>query len=359
MRIQSIDLMNYRNYKQLSLNFGSGIHIFYGDNAQGKTNILEAIYLCATAHSHRGSKDRELIAFDEEEAHAKMFVERGERTHRIDVHLRKSRSKGIACDGITLKKASELFGLVNTVFFSPEDLQLVKEGPAQRRKFIDSELCQLDRIYCHNLLHYNRVLTQRNLILKSGNAQMVDTLPVWDEQFVRFGREVIERRARFLAELGELVGAIHAKLSGNKEKLSVCYEPNVPAAELEERLFFSKERDFRHKTTMTGPHRDDIIIMVDGVDIRRFGSQGQQRTAALSLKMAEIELVRNYAKDTPILLLDDVLSELDSKRQTQLLDSIEGIQTMITCTGLDDFVNHRFSVDRVFRVVKGTVRSEN
>lgn len=359
MRIQSIDLMNYRNYRQLSLNFGSGINIFYGDNAQGKTNILEAVYLCAASHSHRGSKDRELISFGEEEAHAKMFVERGERTHRIDVHLRKSKSKGIACDGITLKKASELFGLVNTVFFSPEDLQLVKEGPAQRRKFIDSELCQLDRLYFYNLLNYNRALAQRNLIVKSGNAQMLDTLSVWDEQLVRFGREVIRRRADFIEQLGELVGAIHAKLSGNKEQLSICYEPNVQEAELEERLLALKERDFRHKTTMTGPHRDDIIIMIDGIDIRRFGSQGQQRTAALSLKMAEIELVRNYVKDTPVLLLDDVLSELDGKRQMQLLDSIEGIQTMITCTGLDDFVNHRFPMDKVFRVVQGTVRNEN
>lgn len=359
MRIQSIDLQNFRNYKTLSLSFNEGINIFYGDNAQGKTNILEALYLCATAHSHKGSRDREMISFDAEEAHAKMMIERRDMEHRIDLHLKKNRSKGIACDGIPLKKASELFGLINIVFFSPEDLQLVKNGPAERRKFIDSELCQLDKIYFNNLLNYNKVLNQRNLILKDCRSEMMDTLSVWDEQLVRFGKEVIARRELFIHQLNPLVESIHAKLSGNKEKLTICYEPNVEYERLEEQIFYLKDRDFRYKTTMTGPHRDDIIIMIDGIDIRKYGSQGQQRTAALSLKMAEIELVRDYVKDTPVLLLDDVLSELDSTRQIKLLNSIEGIQTMITCTGLDDFVNHRFHMDKVFRVVKGTATNEN
>ncbi|MGN0299248.1 MAG: DNA replication/repair protein RecF [Lachnospiraceae bacterium] len=359
MRIQSIDLQNFRNYETLSLRFSPGINIFFGDNAQGKTNILESIYLCGTSHSHRGSKDREMIAFQAEESHAKMLLQRREMEHRIDVHLKRNRTKGIACDGIPLRRASELFGMINIVFFSPEDLQLVKNGPAERRKFIDSELCQLDKIYFSNLLNYNKVLNQRNILLKENRMDMLSMLSVWDEQFIRYGKEVIERREKFIKQLNPLVSEIHSRLSGDKERLSICYEPNVSASELERQLFQSKERDFRHKTTMTGPHRDDIIIMIDGIDIRKYGSQGQQRTAALSMKMAEIELVREYVKDTPVLLLDDVLSELDSKRQMQLLNSIKGIQTMITCTGLDDFVNHRFHVDKVFQVVKGTVICEN
>lgn len=355
MIIQSLDLQNYRNYANLSLQFSSGINIFYGDNAQGKTNILEAIYLCGTSHSHRGSKDREIIAFGADEAHIKMFVERRQMPHRIDMHLKKNKSKGIACDGIPLKRISELFGAVNLVFFSPEDLQLVKNGPAERRRFIDTELCQLDGIYVRNLLDYNKVLAQRNAILKDSYPQMLDTLDVWDMQLVRFGREVISRRRTFINQLNEMVGRLHERLSDSNERLSICYEPSVTEDSLEGQLIASRSKDFRYKTTMTGPHRDDIIIMVDGIDIRKYGSQGQQRTAALSLKLAEIELVRDYVKDTPVLLLDDVLSELDSKRQTQLLNSIDGIQTMITCTGLDEFVTNRFHMDNVFQVVKGRV----
>lgn len=361
MRIDSIELKNFRNYQEMSLSFDGGINIFYGDNAQGKTNILEAIYLAGTSKSHRSSKDRELIRFDAEEAHIKMLVERGSHTERVDMHLKKSKSKGIAINGLPIRRASELFGIVNLVFFSPEDLQLIKSGPGERRKFIDLELCQLDKIYVYNLVNYNKALIQRNTLLREQymNPQLAELLDVWDLQLTRFGVPMIRARAAFLEKLAGLIRGIHSSLSGGKEELSILYEPSVQAVEFEILLAQNRSRDIRQKGTTIGPHRDDISFVVNGVDIRKFGSQGQQRTAALSVKLAEIELVKELIHDTPVLLLDDVLSELDSSRQEQLLGSIHGIQTMITCTGLDDFVDHRFQMDKIFHVVNGTVTREN
>lgn len=361
MRVDSLELKHYRNYGEAVISFDPGINIFYGDNAQGKTNILEAIYLAATSKSHRGSRDREIISFQAEESHVKMMVARENRTDRVDIHLKKSKSKGIAINGIPIRKASELFGIVNVVFFSPEDLQLIKSGPGERRKFIDLELCQLDKIYVYNLVNYNKALIQRNTLLREQYNQpgLTDMLDVWDAQLVRFGAPMIRAREAFLQQLETLIGSIHSSLSGGKEQLSVLYEPSVTAEGFAQKLMDNRERDIRQKGTNAGPHRDDISFVVNGVDIRKFGSQGQQRTAALSVKLAEIELVKNLIKDTPVLLLDDVLSELDGNRQNQLLNSIHGIQTMITCTGLDDFVDHRFHMDKVFHVVNGTITREN
>ena len=361
MKIRTMDLNQFRNYGELSLEFDPGINIFYGDNAQGKTNILEAVYLCGTNKSHRGSRDREMIRFGEEEAHIRMMVERRETLRRIDIHLKKNKAKGIAVDGLPLRKASELFGIVNVVFFSPEDLQIIKNGPAERRRFVDLELCQLDKIYLYELVNYNKALMQRNLLLREipWKPDLLDTLERGDEQLARFGSRIVRLRSRFIAELGDMILRIHRGLSGGREELKILYEPDCGEDEILEKLSSGRQRDLKQKTTMSGPHRDDISFSVNGVDIRRFGSQGQQRTAALALKMAEIELVRKVTEDEPVLLLDDVLSELDENRQTQLLNSIDGIQTMITCTGLDDFVNHRFHMDKIFRVSEGTVKKEN
>lgn len=223
------------------------------------------------------------------------------------------------------------------------------------------ELCQLDRVYLHELSGYNRVLTQRNRLLKdlSFRPELIDTLDVWDLQLSEYGKKVIEGRERFICALGEIVHKIHGNLSGGRENLLVSYEKNVSKEDLYERIRQNRERDIRLKTTSAGPHRDDLIFEADGVDIRKFGSQGQQRTAALSLKLSEIELVKQVIQDTPVLLLDDVLSELDQNRQNYLLNSIHDIQTLITCTGLDEFVGHRFSINKVFKVVEGSVSGEN
>lgn len=361
MIVKSIKLQNFRNYRELDLAFDERTNIFCGDNAQGKTNILEAVYLSGTTRSHKGSRDRDMIYFGEEEAHLRTLIQKGDMEYQIDIHLKKNRAKGIAINGVPIRKASELFGIANFVFFSPEDLGIIKQGPAERRRFLDMELCQLDKVYLHHLSAYHRVLNQRNKLLKdlSFHPELLDTLDVWDMQLAEYGKKVIEGRERFIEALGEIVHKIHANLSGGKESLQVNYEKNVSSEELYEHIRRNREKDVRMKTTSVGPHRDDLLFMTDGIDIRKFGSQGQQRTAALSLKLSEIELVKQEIQDTPVLLLDDVLSELDQNRQNYLLNSIHDIQTMITCTGLDEFVGHRFSINKIFRVVEGSVSGEN
>ena len=357
MYIESIQLKNFRNYELLELDLDKGTNIFYGNNAQGKTNILEALYLCGTTKSHKGSKDREMIQFGEEDAHIRMMIKRNQLPYKIDMHLRKNKAKGIAINGIPIKKASELFGIVNMVFFSPEDLNIIKNGPGERRRFLDLELCQLDKIYLTDLAAYNRIINQRNKLLKDiyMRPDLKDTLDIWDMQMVQYGKKIIEKRRAFIEELNEVIQDIHSNLTGGMEKLDIIYEPSCLSEDFETVLSANREKDLKMKLTSSGPHRDDLCVMANGIDIRKYGSQGQQRTAALSLKLSEIYIVERKIKDTPILLLDDVLSELDSNRQTYLLKSIHDIQTMITCTGLDDFISHQFEINRVFQVQAGIV----
>ncbi len=355
MIIKSIELADYRNYDSLTMEFSSGTNILYGDNAQGKTNILEAIFVSATTKSHKGSKDKDIINFDKEEAHIRTYIEKEGIESRIDMHLRRNKSKGLAVDGQRLKKAADLIGMCNVVFFSPEDLGIIKNGPSERRRFVDMELCQLDSFYFYNLSNYNKIVDQRNSLLKDMffNPQLKDTLNIWDMQLVSYGSKIIERRKLFVEQLNEIIGDIHYSLSGGRERIRVQYEPDVEIEEFEKKLSSNQERDIKAKMTTVGPHRDDFSFLIGDIDIRKFGSQGQQRTAALSLKLSEIELVKKITKDTPVLLLDDVLSELDSNRQNYLLNSIGEIQTIITCTGLEEFVNNRFEIDRVYKVTNG------
>ena len=334
MYIESVQLQNFRNYRELHLNFDKGTNIFYGDNAQGKTNILESVYICGTTKSHKGSKDKDLIRFGKEESHIRMLIKKDGLSYKIDMHLRKNKAKGVAINGLPIKKARELFGIVNLVFFSPEDLNIIKNGPGGRRRFMDLVLCQLDQIYLTDLAGYNHIVNQRNKLLKDmyHNPALRDTLEIWDMQMLQYGQKVISKRKEFVKDLNTVIQEIHSNLTGGEEKLEVLYEPSTEAEFFEETLKKNRDRD-----------------------IRKFGSQGQQRTAALSLKLSEIYLVKEKIKDTPVLLLDDVLSELDSNRQTYLLDCIHDIQTLITCTGLDDFVSHQFHLNKVFKVVKGEV----
>ena len=333
MIIKSIELKNFRNYEELNLNLDGGTNILYGDNAQGKTNILESIYVSGTTKSHKGSRDKEMIRFGENEAHIRTMVEKNQMSYQIDMHLKKNRSKGIAINGVPIRKASELFGVLNMVFFSPEDLNIIKNGPSERRRFLDSEICQLDKIYLSDLTKYNKVLNQRNKLLKDMvfHPDLENTLSVWDMQLI----------------------------SGGREQLTLTYEPDIEEAFFEDELNRAKEKDRKYCSTSVGPHRDDISFFIGDIDIRKFGSQGQQRTSALSLKLSEIELVKRCIHDTPVLLLDDVLSELDSNRQNYLLNSIHDIQTVITCTGLDEFVRNRFQIDKIFEVISGTVSEKN
>ena len=343
MVIKSLKLKNYRNYDLLDLKFDPKTNILYGDNAQGKTNILEALYLSGTTKSHRGTKDRDVIQFGYDESHIETIIEKRNIDFQIDMHLKKNSPKGIAIDKVPIRRAGELFGIVHFVFFSPEDLNIIKEGPAGRRRFIDLELSQLDKIYLNNLSNYNRIINQRNSLLKDiyGQRNLIETLDIWDMQLAEYGKKILERRKQFIKQVNDIIADIHYKLTGGKERITLTYESSLGNITFETALSKYRERDLRMKS------------------IRKFGSQGQQRTAALSLKLSEIELVKEELNDTPILLLDDVLSELDKHRQNYLLDSIDNIQTIITCTGLDEFVNHRFSINKIFHIKNGHAVNAN
>ena len=358
MYIESMELKDFRNYEFLSMRFDKGTNIFYGDNAQGKTNILESIYMAATTKSHRGSKDREIIKIGEEESHIRLCIKKSDISHRIDMHLRKSKNKGVAIDGLPIRRTTELFGLLNVIFFSPEDLSIIKNGPSERRRFLDLELCQLSRLYYQNLSSYSKILNQRNNLLKqiAYNKSLMDTLDVWNMQLVDYGRKIIQIREEFINELQEIMSIQHANLTGGKEDIKLVYRPNCSDDEFENSLFSAMERDAFQKTTTVGPHRDDLQFLTQGEDLRKYGSQGQKRTAALSLKMAEIQIVEEAIGEKPILLLDDVLSELDRSRQNYLLENIKGIQTIITCTGLEEFVTNGINIDKKFEIVNGGIQ---
>ncbi|MCR4568724.1 MAG: DNA replication/repair protein RecF [Pseudobutyrivibrio sp.] len=357
MIIKSIELENFRNYESLNIDFDDNTTILFGDNAQGKTNILEAAYMSGTTKSHKGSRDKEIIRFNQNESHIKTIVLKNDREYQIDIHLKKNKSKGIAINRVPIKKAADLFGLVNIIFFSPEDLNIIKNGPSERRKFMDAELCQIDKIYLSDLTNYNKALNQRNALLKEmiSKPELKETLPIWDEQLINYGKKIITRRQQFINDINIIVKDIHSKITSNKEKIEVTYDPNIEDIFFLDELVKNKEKDMRFCQTSVGPHRDDIKITVDGIDIRKFGSQGQQRTCALSLKLSEIKLVENTINDKPILLLDDVLSELDKNRQSDLLDNLLDTQTIITCTGIDEFVKNRFKLNTVYKVTDGSI----
>ena len=361
MLITRIRLNNFRSYEELVFEPTKGLNVIVGPNAAGKTNILESIFYAALGRSHRTSRDGELINRKYHGAYLGIELESEAGRRTIEIKLRDNEHKAIKVDGRKLNRMGELMGVLNTVMFSPEDLSIVKSSPQERRRFMDMELCQLDKLYVHNLLNYNKALLQRNKLLKDISFQpsLEDTLDVWDEQLVNYGCERISIRRNFINNLNDIIFNIHRKLSGDKEELVLGYEPSVKEDEFKKELDISRERDIRQKLTGCGPHRDDMSFNIGGMDIRKYGSQGQQRTCALSLKLSEIELVKKITGDNPVLLLDDVLSELDGNRQNYLLDSIDSVQTIVTCTGLDEFINYRFQFDKVFRVSEGHIYYEN
>lgn len=357
MIVKSLELKNFRNYERLSIDFDPSTNIIYGDNAQGKTNILEAICVSGTSRSHRGSRDKDMIRFGEQEAHIRTIVEKNSSEYRIDIHLKNNHSKGIAINKVPIKKSSDLFGILNIIFFSPEDLAIIKNGPDKRRRFIDMELCQIDRVYLYNLTEYSKTLNQRNKLLKDivFNKKLLDTLPVWDDKLAEYGSKIIKRREEFVETIAPLVSELHRQISNDREEVELFYEKNVSADGMREALDFAYDNDMRLGSTTKGPHRDDLRFDLGGVDLRKFGSQGQQRTAALSLKLSEVTMMEKETGEKPVLLLDDVLSELDSNRQKDLLKSLSDTQTLITCTGLDDFVKNQYQVNKVFEVKNGVI----
>lgn len=344
MRIKNLQLKNFRNYENLSVSFDPNVNIIYGENAQGKTNILESIYMCGLGKSHRSSKENEIIRLGEAESHIKGEFLNEDISLRIDIHLKRSGMKGIAVNRIPIKRISELYGKVSVVIFSPEDLELIKRGPSLRRNFLNQELCQIDPIYVEDLINYSKILKQRHELFKAmeekpeKRPELSETLDIWDLQLVNFGTNLIRRRRKFIDILNECIFDIHYDLTGGKEKLKLIYAPSVNEDDYYEELRKMRERDRVYKNTSVGPHRDDLRFFEKEKDLKVFGSQGQQRTCVLSLKLAEIKMIENAKREKPILLLDDVLSELDRSRQMKLLKGMGDTQTIITCTGMDEFI---------------------
>ena len=358
MYIKELSLKDFRNYEELNIALDHGINIFHGDNAQGKTNILEAIYLCATARSHRTHREKEIIKWGTECAHVKLKIKKKYVEDTIDFHL-SQKSKSALINKMPIGKLGELFGALNVVMFSPEDLQLIKNSPKERRRFLDIELCQIDKLYYYALRQYHKVLKQRNLMLKQYSKQKeYSMLDIWDMQLEEYAKTVIEKRITFIAELNEIASSIHRDISGKKENLQIVYMPSIESENFSEKMLKYREKDILYQTTSIGPHRDDLKFLINDTDVKTYGSQGQQRTVVLSMKLAELKIMKKYIGESPILLLDDVLSELDEKRQTDLFKYTESIQTLITCTGVEQSVWNTQKIGKLYNVTKGQVTAD-
>ncbi|MDR3239861.1 MAG: DNA replication/repair protein RecF [Clostridiales bacterium] len=360
MRLHTISFKDFRNLEDNVCSLGPNVNVIFGENAQGKTNFLEAAYLCATGRSQRAAPDREMIRFEADEAHVQaMIAEDHAAADQIDIHLRKAGKKSAAVNHEPVRRLGDLFGHLLTVVFSPEGLQLIKAGPGERRHFLDMELCQINPVYYYELRQYYQILKQRNHLLKLIQQKTEDreSLSVWDRQMADHGRRISVYRREFVERLNPLAASMHSRITGGKEVLSVSYRPNVKGDDFEERLRRGWDRDIALGGASVGVHRDDLVFMIGLTDARVYGSQGQQRTAALAAKLAEVSLIREYKGCDPVLLLDDVLSELDQSRQRFLLDSAGGIQTIITCTGAEDVIKQLPADTAVLRMAGGRLRT--
>lgn len=359
MVLESLDLTDFRNYETQHIDYSGGTDIFFGKNAQGKTNILESICVLALTKSHKSAKDRDMVHFGSNEAHIRGIVRQESIPVKLDVHLRAGGKKALAIDGQRQKKASDFVGNLRVVFFSPEDLGIIKNGPSERRRFIDIQLCQTDRTYLNDLSAYNKLILQRAKLLDKirDYPGYRATLDILDEQTVDYGSRVIRRRSEFLNEISITASSVHMDLTSGKEMLILKYEPDTEISDYADRMRANRDRDVHSGRTNVGPHRDDMSVISNEQNLRKFGSQGQIRTAALSLKLAETEMVKKTGGEAPVLLLDDVLSELDSERQKQLLSSIGDMQTLITCTDIQNIKGH-LKYNRSFRVEDGRVTEE-
>lgn len=359
MFIKRLQMLNYRNYNVLDISLGPHVNVFMGDNAQGKTNILEGIYYCAFARSHRTSKDRELINWNSDNVLLSVTVGRERLDKRIDISILKDGKKAIQINKIKIKKIGELFGNFNVVMFSPEDLKIIKDSPGVRRKFIDMELCQLNPKYYYNLVQYNKVLNERNSILRNRNINK-DILDVYDMQLVEFGYNIIMDRLEYIEKLNKYSTKIHSDITSGKERIEFKYVSTIKDLENIRESFYSlleknRVRDCERGITSVGPHRDDFTVLINDIDTKSYGSQGQQRTAVLTIKFSSLKIIKELTGEHPVLLLDDVLSELDFSRKRYILSTIGDIQTIITCTGIEDLYEYLDDKSKVFKVKDGEI----
>ncbi|WP_391206060.1 DNA replication/repair protein RecF [Psychrobacillus sp. L4] len=368
MYIERLELKDYRNYDSIQLDFSSKINVLIGENAQGKTNLMESLYVLSMAKSHRTANDKELIRWDADYGKIKGDIQK--RYGRLPLELILSKKgKKAKVNHLEQTKLSYYIGQLNVVMFAPEDLYLVKGSPQVRRRFLDMEIGQISPVYLHDLLHFQKVLKQRNHILKQhqGKSLLNDVMfDVYTEQYIDAAVKVIQKRFQFMDLLQKWAEPIHFGISRGLEKLTVSYHTasgikadwseNEMKDHLEKRLFESQKRELDRGVTLTGPHRDDLQFFVNNYDVQTYGSQGQQRTTALSLKLAEIELIKQEVGEAPVLLLDDVLSELDDYRQSHLLNTIQGdVQTFVTTTSVDGLAHETIQQAQMFHVEQGAV----
>ncbi|WP_281883258.1 DNA replication/repair protein RecF [Paenibacillus sp. YYML68] len=365
MHLKKISIENYRNYEHLELSTDAKVNIIVGPNAQGKTNLLESIFVLALTKSHRTNQDKELIRWNEKSARLHAEIDKRYGSLQLDLTI-SQQGKRAKVNGLEQRKLSNFIGSLNVVMFAPEDLEIVKGSPAVRRRFLDMEIGQVQPSYLYDLSQYNKVLVQRNNYLKQmfqaqSQAAMLD---VWNEQLVQFGIKIIKKRQSFIKKLQAWAEKIHAGITNGQELLKIEYDSTLAAAEgQDEAVLFDqfmiklskvKDQEFRRGVTLVGPHRDDLRFFINEKEVQTFGSQGQQRTTALSLKLAEIELICEEVGEYPILLLDDVLSELDQYRQTQLIDTFQRkVQTFITTTGIESIDVSKLDNTSVLHVRSG------
>ena len=365
MYIKNIELHNFRNYGDLELEFHPNVNLILGNNAQGKTNLLESIYVCSMGKSFRTSKDSEMILFGEDFGRVRVEAQRDYYDTSVELIFTRDSKKSAKVDGVKIKKSSQLLENLYMVIFSPEDLRIVKDEPEKRRKFIDRELCQLRPKYYEDLSNYKKVLLQRNAYLKEYDVDP-SVMDLWDMQLARYGASIMIMRADFIKKLDKISRGIHGAITNGGENLQLKYVPNVELAptlsELEERYYHilrsSFENDLRQRTTTKGPHKDDLEFFIDGISVRNFGSQGQQRTSALSIKLAELSLIKEETGEEAILLLDDVMSELDLQRQEFLVKSLAEIQMFITTTEIPEKLKETLPEGKTFYVTSGSVEEE-
>ncbi|MBE5774329.1 MAG: DNA replication/repair protein RecF [Clostridiales bacterium] len=359
LKITGVQLNNYRSYETCEIEPCEGVNVLLGNNGQGKTNVLEALYLTCTGRSHRTRQDRELIRWGADFATVNVQAMRRDGSHEVEFILPAMGRRKIKIAGQEISRSGELMGHVTGVLFSPEDLRTVKDGPAERRRFVDMALSQLRPAYYYALQRYARALKQRNEVLKAALASpsLMATIDSWDEQLASAGAELMRHRRAYIERLSAVAAETHLHIADGREKLEIRYLPSIDRGDTVEAaleaLFAARETDTRRLTTSVGAHRDDVQILVEGRDVRAYGSQGQQRTAALSMRLSELTVMHDELGEWPMLMLDDVMSELDPGRRRQLVSRLSGIQTFITCTDEEDLAGA--SIGRAWRVENGSI----
>lgn len=364
MKVNNLSLTNYRNYLSESIKFGNGLNVITGKNAQGKTNMLESIYFVCIAKSTRVNKDKELINFEKDRAKISVDIEKKAGKTKIDIYLSKHQKKTIKINETTINRVGDLLGELNAVFFSPDEIKLVKESPEYRRHFLDVDISQINKNYFYNLLKYEKIINHRNKLLKSAITlnSIEDSLSIFTIQSAQVATKIIYERLKFINKLKVFLSETHSNLTNNQELISIEYSgiKGQNQEEIYNKLIEafnkSKEKDFDLKYTTVGPHRDDFKITINAIDVRTFGSQGQQRTATLSIKLAELEIFKEETGEYPLLLLDDVLSELDEARKLKLLDYCTKTQVFLTCT---EFKEKLLKPFKMFKIEKGKVENLN